>query len=114
MISRVVSSRQARTCRIVRLKALASKNTRPAHQEGGLRRLLGSETRDELDGFLKDHGVVKGLPTIEDFKRELEDLRGLNYKRAQTNSLAFPIPILVLVGEELRESVDALHRIRPN
>jgi hypothetical protein len=42
-----------------------------------LRRLLGFETRYELDGFLKAHAVVEGLPTFEDVKRELQDLNSL-------------------------------------
>lgn len=39
-----------------------------------LRRLLGFETRYELDGFLKSHGVVIDYP-VEEFDRELESLR---------------------------------------
>jgi hypothetical protein len=39
-----------------------------------LRRLLGFETRYELDGFLKAHGVMIDYP-IEEFEREMETLR---------------------------------------
>ena len=39
-----------------------------------LRRLLGLETRYEVDGFLKDH---QGSPniTIEDIRRDVQDLK---------------------------------------
>jgi len=39
-----------------------------------MRRLLGFNTRYELDGLLKAHDVWIDY-TIEDFRRELEDLR---------------------------------------
>jgi hypothetical protein len=41
-----------------------------------LRRLLGFETRYELDGFLKAHGVFEpyGLDDLERERRELERL----------------------------------------
>jgi Uncharacterised protein family (UPF0175) len=38
-----------------------------------LRRLLGIQSRDELDGFLKAHGVWNEY-SIEDFRREQEAL----------------------------------------
>jgi len=38
-----------------------------------LRRLLGFETRYELDGFLKDRGVHDGI-TVEEFDRQMQDL----------------------------------------
>jgi len=41
-----------------------------------LRRLLGLETRYELDGFLKVHGVVADV-TIDDLRRDLGDLQSL-------------------------------------
>lgn len=41
-----------------------------------LRRLLGLETRYELDGFLKVHGVVADV-TIDDLRRDLGDLESL-------------------------------------
>jgi hypothetical protein len=50
----------------------AGRVTRPE-----LRRLLGFQTRHELDGFLKAHAVVEDLPTLEDLEREREDLRSL-------------------------------------
>ena len=42
-----------------------------------LRRLLGLETRYELDGFLKLHGVIADV-TIEDLRRDIGDLASLN------------------------------------
>jgi len=42
-----------------------------------LRRLLGFETRYELDDVLKAHAVVEDLPTLEDLERERQSLRGL-------------------------------------
>jgi hypothetical protein len=49
----------------------AGRLTRPE-----LRRLLGFETRDELDGFLKAHGVYEEctLEEIEDQVRAMERL----------------------------------------
>ena len=41
-----------------------------------LRRLLGFETRYELDGFLKAHGIYEDY-TLEDFERDRETLRSL-------------------------------------
>jgi hypothetical protein len=41
-----------------------------------LRRLLGFETRYELDGFLKAHAVWANH-TIEDLRRDLQDLHSL-------------------------------------
>jgi hypothetical protein len=41
-----------------------------------LRRLLGLETRYELDGFLKVHGVAADV-TIDDLRRDLHDLESL-------------------------------------
>jgi hypothetical protein len=41
-----------------------------------LRRLLGFETRYELDGFLKAHQVWAKV-TIEDLRRDVQDLKSL-------------------------------------
>lgn len=41
-----------------------------------LRRLLGFETRHELDGFLKTHQVWANV-TIEDLRRDVQDLKSL-------------------------------------
>lgn len=41
-----------------------------------LRRLLGLETRYELDGFLKAHRVPADV-TIEDVRRDVQDLKSL-------------------------------------
>jgi hypothetical protein len=38
-----------------------------------LRRVLGFETRFELDGFLKAHGINEGM-TLDEFAREQQDL----------------------------------------
>jgi len=43
-----------------------------------LRRLLGIGTRYELDGFLKAHQVWVDY-TVEDFRRELQDLKRLGF-----------------------------------
>jgi hypothetical protein len=43
-----------------------------------LRRLLGLSTRYELDGFLKAHEVWVDH-TVEDFRRELQDLKRLGF-----------------------------------
>ena len=43
-----------------------------------LRRLLGIATRYELDGFLKAHEVWANY-TIDDFRRELHDLKRLGF-----------------------------------
>jgi hypothetical protein len=41
-----------------------------------LRRLLGFETRYELDGFLKAHQVWANV-TIDDLRRDVQDLKSL-------------------------------------
>ena len=51
----------------------AGRLTRPA-----LRRLLGFETRFELDGFLKAHGINEGMTPAE-FAREQQDLDRLGF-----------------------------------
>ena len=43
-----------------------------------LRRLLGFETRYELDGFLKAHEVYEPY-TLEDLERERRDLQQLGF-----------------------------------
>ena len=43
-----------------------------------LRRLLGFDSRDQLDGFLKAHGVFEPY-TVDDLDREREDLRRLGF-----------------------------------
>ena len=56
------------------LEALAVAEYR-AHRltEAQLRRMLGFETRYELDGFLKDRGVFHDY-TLDDLRREQETL----------------------------------------
>lgn len=46
--------------------------------KAGLRRLLGFVSRDELDGFLKAHKVWIDY-TVEDYRRELQDLKRLGF-----------------------------------
>jgi hypothetical protein len=41
-----------------------------------LRRMLGFETRAELDGFLKAHDINEGM-TLAEFERERQDLARL-------------------------------------
>lgn len=43
-----------------------------------LRRLLGFETRYELDDFLKAHHVGANV-TIEDVRRDVQDLKSLGF-----------------------------------
>ncbi len=43
-----------------------------------LRRLLGFETRGEIDGFLKDHGVFDDYD-MTDLERERETLKQLGF-----------------------------------
>jgi hypothetical protein len=43
-----------------------------------LRRLLGFETGDQIDEFLKDHEVFEDY-TLEDLEREREGLRRLGF-----------------------------------
>jgi len=44
--------------------------------EPDLLQLLGFETRWELDGFLKAHGIYDNY-TLEDFERERQTLQGI-------------------------------------
>ena len=46
----------------------AGRLTRPE-----LRRVRGFATRGELDGFLKDRGVIEGI-TVEELDRQMQDL----------------------------------------
>ncbi|MGA2712574.1 MAG: UPF0175 family protein [Bryobacteraceae bacterium] len=59
------------------LEALALEEFKSGHiTRPELRRLLGFETRYELDGFLKAHEVYEDY-TMEDLERELEGLKRL-------------------------------------
>jgi predicted HTH domain antitoxin len=61
------------------LEALALEEFRSGHiTKAELRRLLGFGTRYELDGFLKAHAVWIDY-TVEDFQRELQDLKRLGF-----------------------------------
>ena len=58
----------------VRSRRLGSPSTRPTVlTESQLRRMLGFETRYELDGLLKERGVFLAY-TMEDLQRERETL----------------------------------------
>jgi hypothetical protein len=59
------------------LEALGLEEYKSGHiTKAELRRLLGIGTRYELDGFLKAHQVWVDY-TVEDFRRELQDLKRL-------------------------------------
>jgi hypothetical protein len=59
------------------LEALAIEEFKNGHiTRPELRRLLGFQTRYELDGFLKAHEVYEDY-TMEDLERELEGLKRL-------------------------------------
>ncbi len=59
------------------LEVLALDEYKSGHlTESELRRLLGFRTRYQLDGFLKAHNVWADY-TIEDFRREIQDLQDL-------------------------------------
>jgi hypothetical protein len=61
------------------LEALGLEEYKSGHiTKAELRRLLGINTRDELDGFLKAHEVWIDY-TVEDFRRELHDLKRLGF-----------------------------------
>ncbi len=60
------------------LEAFALEEYKSGHlARPALRQMLGFATRDQLDGFLKEHGVVEDLPTLDDLERERQDLRSL-------------------------------------
>ena len=46
--------------------------------EPELRKMLGVETRYELDGFLKSHGIFEEY-TLDDLEQERADLRRLGF-----------------------------------
>ena len=59
------------------LEALALDEYKAGHlTKAQLRKTLGFGTRYELDGFLKDHGVLDDY-TIADIQRELRNLESL-------------------------------------
>jgi hypothetical protein len=61
------------------LEGLALEEYKSGHiTDPELRRLLGFETRFELDGFLKAHGVYEDF-TMEDFERDRADLKSLGF-----------------------------------
>jgi hypothetical protein len=60
------------------LEAFALEEYRNGHlTKPAMRKLLGFATRDQLEGFLKTHGVIEDLPTLADVDRDREDLRSL-------------------------------------
>src|SRR5262249_4817571 len=61
------------------LEGLALEEYKRGHlTKSELRRLLGFETRYELDGFLKIHGVYE-FYSLVDFERERKDLQELGF-----------------------------------
>ena len=61
------------------LEALVAEEFRQGHlNKPDLRRSLGFETSYEIDGFLKAHGVYDDF-TMEDFERDLADLKSLGF-----------------------------------
>jgi hypothetical protein len=61
------------------LEGLALEEYKSGHiSDPELRLLLGFETRYELDGFLKAHGVYENF-TMEDFERDLADLKNAGF-----------------------------------
>jgi hypothetical protein len=61
------------------LEALALEEYRNGHLSGPeLLRLLGFQTRYELDGFLKAHGIYQNV-TMTDIDRDLADLKSLGF-----------------------------------
>jgi hypothetical protein len=61
------------------LEALGLEEYKSGHiTKAELRRLLGFNTRYELDGFLKAHEVWIDY-TVEDFRREMQDLKRLGF-----------------------------------
>jgi predicted HTH domain antitoxin len=56
------------------LEALALEEYKTGHiSKAELRRILGFETRQKLDGFLNSHGIPPTY-SIEDLEKEREDL----------------------------------------
>ncbi len=61
------------------LEALLAEEFRLGHlDKPDLRRLLGFETSYEIDGFLKAHNVYEDF-TMEDFERDVADLKSLGF-----------------------------------
>ncbi len=59
------------------LEALALEEYKSGHlTKPELRRMLGFETRYELDGFLKEHSVYEGF-TLEEVEQQVEGLKQL-------------------------------------
>ncbi len=61
------------------LEGLALEEFKSGHiTTAQLRRLLGFETRYELDGFLKAHGILMSV-TAEDVRRDVQTLQRLGF-----------------------------------
>ncbi|HLJ45607.1 MAG TPA: UPF0175 family protein [Bryobacteraceae bacterium] len=61
------------------LEGLALEEFKSGHlTKAQLRRLLGFETRYELDGFLKAHGILMSV-TAEDVRRDVQTLQRLGF-----------------------------------
>jgi hypothetical protein len=71
-------SRDGRSAARATLEALAIEGYRTgAFTPRETRDLLGFETRYELDGFLKAHGVEEGAYSLEDLQRDDQVLENL-------------------------------------
>ncbi len=61
------------------LEGLALEEFKSGHlTKAQLRRLLAFETRYELDGFLKAHGILMSV-TAEDVRRDVQTLQRLGF-----------------------------------
>ena len=61
------------------LEGLALEEFKSGHlTKAQLRRLLGFETRYELDGFLKAHGILTNV-TAEDVRQDVQTLQRLGF-----------------------------------
>jgi hypothetical protein len=68
----------APTCHGARSKRLRPRNIRWSFDQAELCQLLGFETRDELDAFLKTHALFDTY-TMADLERERQDLDRLGF-----------------------------------
>ena len=83
--SRKDSGRDGRTCLVPRWKASHLRYTGPRLKAAQFRRLLGFETRMQVDDFLKEHEVYDC--TVEDLKQDCETLRQVRARELSIESL---------------------------
>ena len=61
------------------LEVLALEEYKSGHiTKPELRRMLGFETRYELDDFLKEHGICEGF-TLEEIEQQVAELKQLGF-----------------------------------